>query len=58
MLVPIVLSEELVWRGVLARLLIERRGWAGLFAAALLYAAAHATAAGPLLLLVLFVRPL
>jgi hypothetical protein len=53
-LVPIVLSEELVWRGVLARLLIERRGWAGLVAAALLYAAAHATAASPLLLLAAF----
>ncbi len=48
----IVLAEELLWRGVVARWAVERLGRpAGLLAAAGVYAAAHLAAMNPLLLL-------
>jgi membrane protease YdiL (CAAX protease family) len=47
----IVLSEELVWRGVVVRALSERWGrGAGILAGAAVYAAAHAATGNPLLL--------
>lgn len=54
-LVPIILSEELLWRGVVLRFAEERWGRpAGLAAGALLYAAAHAVTLNPVLLLAAF----
>lgn len=46
----IVLSEELLWRGVVTRFVAERAGrWAGIAGGALLFAAAHVVAGNPLL---------
>ncbi len=51
----IVLGEELLWRGVVARFAMERWGRAaGLLAGAALYAAAHVAALNPLLLAACF----
>ena len=47
----IVIAEETLWRGVVARFAIERFGRAfGVLVGAALYAAAHAVALNPLLL--------
>jgi membrane protease YdiL (CAAX protease family) len=49
-LVLIVLAEEAVWRGVIARFLMERWGRAaGIVAGAAIYALAHAATLNPLL---------
>jgi uncharacterized protein YbjT (DUF2867 family)/membrane protease YdiL (CAAX protease family) len=49
-LVMIVLGEEVVWRGVIARFLMERWGRAaGIVAGAAIYALAHAATLNPLL---------
>jgi uncharacterized protein len=51
-LVMIVLAEEVLWRGVVARYLMERHGTgAGIFYAAVIYALAHAATLNPALLL-------
>ena len=54
-LVMIVIAEETLWRGVIARFSIERFGRAfGIVAGAALYAAAHAVTLNPLLLVAAF----
>lgn len=50
LLLPVILGEELVWRGVVQRALTERWGaWLGCVSAALLYALAHAPLGSPVL---------
>ena len=50
-LIMIVLAEELLWRGVVARYLMERWGrGAGILAAAAIYALAHVATFNPLVL--------
>jgi uncharacterized protein YbjT (DUF2867 family)/membrane protease YdiL (CAAX protease family) len=52
-LVPVVLGEELVWRGVVQAALVRRAGtWAGVTLAAVAYALAHAPTGSPVLVLV------
>ncbi len=47
---PVILGEELVWRGVVQTALVRRLGpWQGVVAAALAYALAHAPLGSPLL---------
>ena len=52
-LLPVILGEELVWRGVVQTELARRCGpWRGVVLAALAYALAHAPLGSPLLVLV------
>lgn len=54
-LVMIIVAEEALWRGVLARFALERMGRApGIAAAAALYAAAHVVTLNPLLVVAAF----
>jgi membrane protease YdiL (CAAX protease family) len=49
-LVPVILGEELVWRGVVQAALVRRLGpWRGVTAAAFAYALAHAPLGSPIL---------
>jgi len=52
LLLPVILGEELVWRGVVQRALAQRLGkWRGGGLAALVYACAHAPLGSPVLVL-------
>jgi membrane protease YdiL (CAAX protease family) len=52
---PVVLGEELVWRGVVQAALVQRLGpWRGITAAAATYALAHAPLGSPVLVMVAF----
>jgi membrane protease YdiL (CAAX protease family) len=52
-LLPVIVGEELVWRGVVQTELVRRLGrWRGVTLAALVYALAHAPLRSPLLLAV------
>ena len=54
-IVPVVIGEELVWRGVVQRSLVERFGaWGGVTLAAAVYAAVHLPLGSPLLVAVAF----
>ncbi len=54
-LVPIILGEELVWRGVVQTSLVERLGaWRGIPLAAVVYALVHAPLGSPVLVAVAF----
>lgn len=51
-LVPVILGEELVWRGVVQAALVQRCGsWAGISLTAAAYALAHAPLGSPVLVL-------
>jgi membrane protease YdiL (CAAX protease family) len=52
-LLPVILGEELVWRGVVQTALVRRLGsWPGVSVAALAYALAHAPLGSPVLVVV------
>ena len=52
-LLPVILGEELVWRGVVQTALVRRLGpWRGVTVAALAYALAHAPLRSPVLVVV------
>ena len=52
-LLPVILGEELVWRGVVQTALVRRLGpWRGVTLAALAYALAHAPLGSPVLVVV------
>ncbi len=52
-LLPVILGEELVWRGVVQTALVRRLGpWRGVTVAALAYALAHAPLGSPVLVVV------
>jgi membrane protease YdiL (CAAX protease family) len=52
-LVPIILGEEVVWRGVVQGALVQRLGtWGGITATTLAYALAHAPLGSPILVAV------
>jgi hypothetical protein len=52
-LAPVILGEELVWRGVVQAALVQRIGpWPGVTLAAVLYALAHAPLGSPVLVVV------
>jgi len=52
-LIPVILGEELVWRGVVQTALVRRLGpWPGVTLAALAYALAHAPLGSPVLVVV------
>ncbi|MBK6847768.1 MAG: CPBP family intramembrane metalloprotease [Proteobacteria bacterium] len=54
-LVPVIVGEELVWRGVVQTSLVQRLGpWRGVALAALLYALVHVPLGSPLLVAVAF----
>jgi len=52
-LTPVILGEELVWRGVVQTVLVRRfRAWGGVTLAAVAYALAHAPLGSPVLVIV------
>ena len=52
---PVILGEELVWRGVVQAALVRRLGpWRGVTLAAVAYALAHAPLGSPVLVVVAF----
>jgi len=52
-LTPVILGEELVWRGVVQAVLVRRlRAWGGVTLAAVTYALAHAPLGSPVLVIV------
>ena len=54
-LVPVIVGEELVWRGVVQASLVERLGsWRGVALAAVVYALVHAPLGSPVLVAVAF----
>ncbi len=54
-LVPVIVGEELVWRGVVQASLVERLGaWRGVALAAVVYALVHAPLGSPVLVVVAF----
>ena len=54
-LIPVILGEELVWRGVVQASLVQRLGaWRGVALAAVVYAAVHVPLGSPVLVAVAF----